>query len=133
MPPVLAEVVAGHIAQLRRLGLPSGPDAYLIPNLRGGRMSGRRARQIVGEAARLADERLVAEGLSSLPHTTPHTLRRTYISIALIANEFDVKFVMSQVGHANSAMTMDVYAQLEQRAKRLHGVNFDRLLADEHE
>jgi integrase len=54
-------------------------------------MSRRRARQIVGEAARLADERLVAKGLSSLPHTTPHTLRRTsYISIALIANEFDV-------------------------------------------
>lgn len=133
MTPVLAELVAGHMAQLRRLGLPSGPDAYLIPSLRGGRMSRRRARQIVSEAARLADERLVASGLSSLPHTTPHTLRRTYISIALIANEFDVKFVMSQVGHANSAMTMDVYAQLEQRAKRSHGVNFDRLLADEHE
>jgi hypothetical protein len=40
---------------------------------------------------------------------------------------------MSQVGHANSAMTMDVYAQLEQRAKRSHGINFDRLLADEQE
>jgi integrase len=63
----------------------------------------------------------------------PNTLRRTYISIALIANEFDVKFVMSQVGHANSTMTMDVYAQLEQRAKRSHGINFDRLLADERD
>jgi integrase len=60
-------------------------------------------------------------------------LRRTYISIALIANRFDVKFVMSQVGHADSAMTMDVYAQLEQRAKRSHGTSFDRLLAEARE
>jgi integrase len=55
-------------------------------------------------------------------------LRRTYISIALIANEFDVKFVMAQVGHADSKMTMDVYAQLEKRAKRSHGASFDRLV-----
>jgi len=35
---------------------------------------------------------------------------------------------MSQVGHADSKMTMDVYAQLEQRADRSHGTDFDRLL-----
>ena len=33
---------------------------------------------------------------------------------------------MGQVGHADSKMTMDVYAQLEQRAKREHGRAFDR-------
>ena len=71
---------------------------------------------------------IVAQGLPPLPHTTPHTLRRTYISIALLANNFDVKWVMGQVGHADSRMTMDVYAQLEQRAKRDHGASFDRLV-----
>jgi hypothetical protein len=35
---------------------------------------------------------------------------------------------MSQVGHADSKMTLDVYAQLEQRAKRDHGASFDRLI-----
>jgi integrase len=133
MSPALVEEVVEHIALLRRLGLPSGPDAYLFPNLRGGQLSRRRVRQIVGEAASLAGERLAAKGMSPLPHTAPHTLRRTYISIALVANQFDVKFVMSQVGHANSAMTMDVYAQLEQRAKRSHGTSFDRLLAEARE
>jgi integrase len=133
MSPALAEVVIEHIARLRRLGLPSDPDAYLFPNLRGERLSRRRVRQIVEEAASLAGERLAARGMSPLPHTTPHALRRTYISIALVANHFDVKFVMSQVGHANSAMTMDVYAQLEQRAKRSHGRNFDRLLEEARE
>ncbi|MBS1861439.1 MAG: hypothetical protein JSS68_06970 [Actinobacteria bacterium] len=37
---------------------------------------------------------------------------------------------MDQVGHADSTMTVDVYAQLEQWAKRSHGANFDRLLAE---
>jgi hypothetical protein len=41
-----------------------------------------------------------------------------------------VKWVMSQVGHADSKMTLDVYAQLEQRAKREHGVRFDTLVRD---
>jgi integrase len=133
MTPALAEAVAEHTDRLRVLGMPSAPDAYLVMNLRGGRLSRGRVCQIVAEAAGLAGERLAAKGMSVLPHTTPHTLRRTYISIALIANRFDVKFVMSQVGHANSAMTMDVYAQLEQRAKRSHGASFDRLLAEVRE
>ncbi len=50
--------------------------------------------------------------------------------IALLANNFDVKWVMSQVGHADSKMTMDVYAQLEQRLKRDHGASFDRLVRE---
>jgi integrase len=133
MSPALADAVVEHIACLRRLELPSGPDAFLASNLRGGRLSRGRVGKVVEEAASLAGEWLAAKGMSPLPHTTPHTLRRTYISIALIANKFDVKFVMSQVGHADSAMTMDVYAQLEQRAKRSHGTSFDRLVTEARE
>jgi hypothetical protein len=53
-----------------------------------------------------------------------------YISIAPLADGFDVKWVMSQVGHANSAMTLDVYAQLEQRVNRQHGTAFDALIRE---
>lgn len=126
--PDLCEVIIEHIDRLRRAGLPTGPDDYLVPNARGGRISRQRIGKIVAEAAKLASERLVAKGLPPLPNTTPHTLRRTYISIALLANEFDVKWVMDQVGHADSTMTMDVYAQLQQRVERQHGANFDRLV-----
>src|SRR3712207_7101648 len=76
---------------------------------------------------------LAERGLPPLPHITPHSLRRTYISIALLANNFDVKWVMSQVGHADSKMTLDVYAQLEQRVQRDHGIGFDRLLRQAQE
>ena len=48
--------------------------------------------------------------------------------IALFANNFDLKWVMRQVGHADSKMTIDVYAQLEQRLKRDHGASFERLV-----
>jgi NAD(P)-dependent dehydrogenase (short-subunit alcohol dehydrogenase family) len=67
-------------------------------------------------------------GAEAFAGTTPHTLRRTYISIALLANRFDVLWVMRQVGHADSKMTMDVYAQLQQRAERTHGEAFDGLV-----
>ena len=76
-------------------------------------MKRQRANEIVREAAELASPRLAARGLPALPNTTPHTLRRTYISVALLANRFDVLWVMRQVGHADSKMTMDVYAQLQ--------------------
>jgi integrase len=128
MSPDLVEAVIEHLDRLRRMGVPTGPEDFLVPNLRGGRMSRQRVGQIVAEAAELASDRLKERGLPPLPHTTPHTLRRTYISIALLANNFDVKWVMGQVGHADSKMTMDVYAQLEQRVDRSHGTSFDRLV-----
>lgn len=126
--PDLAEVVVEHIDRLRRAGRPTGSDDYLVPNTRGRRISRQRIAKIVTEAAALAGDRLRARRLPPLPRTTPHTLRRTYISIALVANNFDVKWVMDQVGHADSTMTMDVYAQLQQRVERQHGANFDRLV-----
>jgi integrase len=122
------EELVAHLDRLRRARSPTDPDAYLFPNRRGGRMSRRRVWKIVHEAASLASERLVSRGLLPLPNTTPHTLRRTYVSIALLANSFDVIWVMSQVGHADSKMTTDVYAQLQQRAQREHGKAFDALV-----
>jgi hypothetical protein len=81
-------------------------------------------------------DRLVrnARGASRRPFGhAGRTLRRTYISIARVAKNFDVKWVMSQVGHADSKMTLDVYAQLEQRIERSHGTEFDRLVRNARE
>jgi integrase len=128
LSPDLVEAIVEHLDRLRRGGAPTGPEDYLVPNLHGGRLSRQRVGQIVGEAAKLASRRLVSRGLPPLPHTTPHSLRRTYVSIALLANNFDVKWVMGQVGHADSKMTLDVYAQLEQRVDRRHGTSFDALV-----
>lgn len=129
LTPHLAEAITDHLDRLQRAGQPTGPDAHLIPSQRGGRLSRQRVGKIVGEAAQITSQRLQAQGRPPLVNITPHSLRRTYISIALVANNFDVKWVMSQVGHADSHMTLDVYAQLEQRIRRDHGRSFDWLLA----
>jgi integrase len=131
-PDLLEEIVA-HIDRLRRADQPTDADAYLFPNRRGRRMTRQRAGEIVGEAAALASTHLAVRELPALPNTSPHTLRRTYISIALLANRFDVLWVMRQVGHADSHMTMDVYAQLQQRAERQHGEAFDSLVRQARE
>jgi len=128
LSPDLVDELVTHIGRLRAARLPTGPDDYLFPNVRGGRMCRQRVNEIVGEAAQLATAWFIERGLPPLPNTTPHTLRRTYISIALLANGFDVMWVMSQVGHADSKMTTDVYAQLQQRARRDHGQAFDALV-----
>ncbi len=126
--PDLVKTIAEHLDRLRCTGAPTGPDDYLIPNLNGNRMEYGRVEQIVREAAELASKKLAMKSLPPPPHTTPHTLRRTYISIALVAYEWDVKYVMDQVGHADSKMTLDVYAQMQQRAKRDNGAKFDQLI-----
>ena len=133
MSPDLVEAFVEHLDRLRRAGLSTGPDDYAVPNRVGGRMTRQRVGQIVREAADQASQDFVARSLPPLPHTTPHSLRRTYISIALLANNFDVKWVMSQVGHADSKMTLDVYAQLEQRVARSHGTAFDSLVRNARE
>jgi integrase len=129
MTPALMEAFVEHLDRVRRAGLPTDPDAYAVPNRFGRRSNRQRVGKIVAAAAALANERRAERGLPPLPPITPHSLRRTYISIALLANNFDVKWVMSQVGHSDSKMTLDVYAQLEQRVQRDHGRSFDRLVA----
>ena len=56
MTPDLVEAVIDHIDRLRRAGLPTGPDDYLVPNIRGGRISRQRVGEIV-ERGRDARER----------------------------------------------------------------------------
>jgi integrase len=102
MSPDLVEAVIEHLDRLRRIAAATGPDAYVVPNLRGGRVARQRVGEILAEAAAEASETLRKRGLPPLPRVTPHSLRRTYISIALLANNFDIKWVMSQVGHADS-------------------------------
>jgi integrase len=124
------EVINDHIDRFARAGFDIGPSAPLFPNSRGERICRQRVGELLNEAAELADQRLQARGFRPLPNVTPHTLRRTYISIALLANNFDIKWVMSQVGHADSTMTLDIYAQLQQRVNRRHGNEIDRLMQE---
>lgn len=131
--PELAEQLRLHIDLLRRSGRNVEPDAYVFQSERGGRLGEKRVSAILREAANAASEAMIALGLPPLQHTTPHSMRRTYISIALLASRCDLLWVMNQVGHKDSAMTLEVYAQLQQRIKRDNGAAFDKLVADARE
>src|SRR4051794_19534454 len=89
LTPDLADRLTRHLARLRAAGRATGSDAYLFPNVRGGRITRQRVGRLLAEASAAASAELEARGLPPLPVTTPHTLRRTYISIALLANGFD--------------------------------------------
>jgi hypothetical protein len=47
---------------------------------------------------------------------TPHTLRRTFASLALAAGR-DPRWVMAQLGHTDARLTLNVYAQVMQRQR----------------
>ena len=48
---------------------------------------------------------------SGVPRITPHDLRHTAASLAVLAG-VNVKAVQKMLGHASAAMTLDVYADL---------------------
>jgi integrase len=129
--PSLRDELLSYRADKLRHGYPTGPDIPLFCTREGKRWDEGNVRErILEPAVSLANERLTERGLPLLPHVTPHTLRRTYVSIMLLATNFDVTYVQHQVGHAESRMTLDVYAQLLDRRKREHGAALDALLTE---
>jgi integrase len=63
------------------------------------------------------NEKRAAEGRMLLPdRVTPHTLRRTFASLALAAGR-DPRWVMAQIGHTDARLTLTLYAQVMQRSR----------------
>jgi integrase len=56
-------------------------------------------------------------GLQLLPHVTPHTLRRTFISLRL-ANNAEAPNVMNQVGYVDQGHQLRMYAKVISRHHR---------------
>jgi hypothetical protein len=120
--PNLAERFARHFAGIKAAGHPTGPDDHALPNVRGGRISRQRVGKIVREAAADATHRLEHRGFPPLPIVTPaHPASHLHLHRP-DRERVQRKWVMSQVGHGDSEMTLDVYAHLEQRAERSHGL-----------
>jgi integrase len=109
--PFLADVLRHWMhARQRRF---KKPDDFLFPTSKGTERDEDRFRdRILGTAVTRADRLLAREGSSPMPpDITPHALRRTYITYAGEAG-YGVKYVMNQVGHMDSSLTVEVYNQL---------------------
>lgn len=101
-----------------RTSLPTEPAADdHVFEVRGGGPTdrhnlGRRLKHVAEVAAQLR----AAEGQAPLPsRITPHTFRRTYITLSLQAGK-DLVFVQTQAGHADWKTTLDIYTQQSRRS-----------------
>jgi integrase len=115
----LLDELRGHLA-----GVPGelrehrGPALPVFPTGTGGHHSDSNVRnRLLAGAVKRANEKRAAEGEMLLPErVTPHTLRRTFASLALAAGR-EPRWVMSQLGHTDARFTLNVYAQVMQRQR----------------
>jgi integrase len=64
-----------------------------------------------------ANDLLRERGVPEIVECTPHTLRRTYISLLLAAG-CDPAYVQQQVGQTDPTLTLRIYQQLLKRKRR---------------
>ncbi len=106
------------------------PDSPFFPTRTGNRRTKDNINaRVIRPAVRRANARRAHRELPPLPRrVTAHTLRRTYISMMFAAGA-EIPYVMAQVGHEDSKVTLEIYAQVLKRRDRDEiGRAFDHLL-----
>ncbi|MGH2873109.1 MAG: tyrosine-type recombinase/integrase [Solirubrobacteraceae bacterium] len=109
--------------------MPASVDDFVFATDRGRPRDKDSVRErVLGPVVIQANEIRQARGIAPLAKITPHTLRRTYISLMLEAGA-PLPYVMDQVGHADSKTPLEIYAQVQKRVSRtnVHAA-FDRLI-----
>jgi len=106
---VLREELATHKAATRY----PAQDDFVFATETGRRQNASNIRnRVLAMSVERANRDLAGRDLAPLPEgLTPHSLRRTFISLLLAIGE-DVPYVMGQVGHADPKMTLSIYAQV---------------------
>jgi integrase len=89
------------------------PNALVFATSSGKRQSGDNFRdRVFVKAFDLANERRTAAGLTPLPEgLTPHKLRHTCCSLLFVCG-YELPRVMAMLGHADSAITLRIYAHV---------------------
>ena len=128
MTPRLVQEVASYFAS-RPEAAPTDPA---FPTRTGGRRDkdNIRERVVAPIVKRANQERRPPVCRRSASAVTPHTLRRTYISLMLSAGA-EVPYVQAQVGHADAKVTLEIYAiVLKRRERGQFAAAFDALMQD---
>lgn len=127
MSPWLRE----ELLPYRASRLDDPPDAPAFPTRTGHRRDKDNVnKRVIVPAVQAANKLREARNEPALPSgVTPHTLRRTYITLMLEASS-PVPYVQAQVGHEDATTTLNIYAQvLRRRDRGRHGQAFDALMA----
>jgi integrase len=124
LTPALQELLAAY----RSRSPYAKPRDLVFPTSQGKRDNPSNVRnRFLASAARLANTDLRAAGREPMPDVTPHSLRRTFISLLLAAGA-DVPYVMAQAGHSDPKITLGLYAQVI-ASKTDHGAALDGIVA----
>jgi integrase len=111
----LHEDLEEYMARPTRFGRARAP---LIPSGNGRLLAPSNIRQrVLAKVVVEANELLRSRGVPEILECTPHTLRRTYISLLLAAG-CDPAYVQQQVGHTDPTLTLRIYQQLLKRKRR---------------
>jgi integrase len=107
--PALRDELARHKANTANID----PDAFVFPTRTGRRFGKDNVRKRIFTAVvDRANERLTEAGRTPLPEgLSPHKLRHTYCSL-LFAQGLDLPRIMGQLGHADSGVTLRIYAHV---------------------
>ena len=113
LSPFAREELALYRASLGRDPKPTDPVFPVRGGGTGDRFNlGRRLTHIAKVAAELRRE----QGLAPMPiRITPHTFRRTFITLSFQAGK-DIVFVQSQAGHADWKTTLEIYTRKSRRS-----------------
>jgi integrase len=94
------------------------PGDRVFATASGGKLSASNVRnRVLAPAVEIANAALDEAGHPPLPYPmTPHSLRRTFISV-LLALGAPVPYVMEQAGHTDPKVTLGVYARVMRRSE----------------
>lgn len=108
LSPALRETLTEYRAQAPH----TAPDDLVFGTAAGKRDSDSNVRtRYLAPAIERANEGLERAGAEAIGKVTPHSLRRTFISLLAFAG-VDLKRIMAEVGHTDPKMTLGVYAGL---------------------
>lgn len=114
LPGPLAEFLNDYRKDLRTKGLPCGELDYLIPNIDS--EDGFTQPAYICRHWSTISKAFGFTGTEGRPATF-HDLRHTWATLAVVSG-VDIKTVSSNLGHANAAMTLNIYASSDADAKR---------------
>jgi integrase len=109
----LLDRLRDELTRWKRAALSTELNDLVFPTATGrGRDTGNLRQRVLAPAIREADRERGARGLLPLPSgLTPHSLRRTFISL-LLAGGRPLPNVQRQAGHSDAHTTLNIYAQV---------------------
>jgi integrase len=116
IPAFACEEIRTYVATKKSLGRASGSRGPMWVTRKGTRLSGNNVRRMMRTLVKRVNKKREKEGKMLLPKVTPHTLRRTYACLSFWVGR-ELPWVMDQIGHDDSRMTVGVYGQATKRRR----------------